>query len=395
MIKVFGKNENSFSNNGDAVLRPLKAKIHKEDNNEFYLNLECDIEYSDYLVNGNIITANLPNGDQAFRITNPIVKKNKITTKARHVFFDSKNRVVEDVSIENETCNVALQSVNNSAFPASQFNVSSDIEDSKTIEFLHISLYDSIQKILNEYGGHLVRDNFNIKVKTSIGTDNGLTIRYKKNLKDITCEENWDDVCTIVYPIGKDNLTLPEKYVCSTIQYDIPYCKVVTFNQTVSEEDYKDENDNLQEEEYRAALIDDLRNQAENYVSKNSIPKVNYKIKAFLDNDLDIGDVISVIDERIGVDILTNVISFDYDCILKKFTNVEFGNFMPKISNLLQSVSNDAKDAVNGEITNAIDSVNRKIDSIVPETGSVGQVLTKTAYGSTWESLPIYDGSVS
>ena len=32
MIKVFGKTDKTFISNGDAVINPLKAKVHKEDN---------------------------------------------------------------------------------------------------------------------------------------------------------------------------------------------------------------------------------------------------------------------------------------------------------------------------------------------------------------------------
>jgi len=59
MIKVFGQADTSFSSNGDVVLRPLKAKVHKEDNGDFYLNLETGLDYVDYLVEGNIVLPTL------------------------------------------------------------------------------------------------------------------------------------------------------------------------------------------------------------------------------------------------------------------------------------------------------------------------------------------------
>lgn len=388
MIKVFGATDRDFTSNGDAVLRPLKAKIRKEDNGDFYLNLECGLEYADLLLNGNIVTANMPTGDQAFRISNPVFTKNKVTTKAQHVFFDTKNHVVVDASVTDQPCDIAMQLVNYVAFPNSPFAVGSDITDTGTVEIKKVSMYEALQAIIKTYGGHIVRDNFNIGISKSIGVDNGVTVRYKKNLKDITCEENWKTVCTICYPIGRDGITLPEEFVASQIQYEVPYCKVVTFKQDhISEDDYQDEAS------YLAALVNDLRSQAQSYVDDNCIPEVNYKIKADLDRITDIGDIINVIDERLGLDILTNVIAFEYDPILKKFTTVEFGNFMPTLANLLQSVSVDAKDAVKEDITNAVDVVNERINNLMPSGGSVGQVLTKTATGSAWESLPLYDGS--
>ena len=40
MIRVFQPSDTTFTSNGDVVLRPLRAKVHKEDNNDFYLDIE-------------------------------------------------------------------------------------------------------------------------------------------------------------------------------------------------------------------------------------------------------------------------------------------------------------------------------------------------------------------
>lgn len=55
MIKIFSPTDKSFSSNGDVVLRPLKAKVHKEDNGDYYFDLETGLDYVDYLVEGNIL----------------------------------------------------------------------------------------------------------------------------------------------------------------------------------------------------------------------------------------------------------------------------------------------------------------------------------------------------
>lgn len=44
MIRVFSSNDKVFTSNGDCVIKPLKAKVHKEDNGYYYLNLEAGIE---------------------------------------------------------------------------------------------------------------------------------------------------------------------------------------------------------------------------------------------------------------------------------------------------------------------------------------------------------------
>ena len=86
MIKLFGITDRSFTSNGDLVIKPKKAVVHKEDNGDFYLELETDESYVAYLTEGRIIVANTPQGEQAFRITNPTIRKHHIKIKAYHVY---------------------------------------------------------------------------------------------------------------------------------------------------------------------------------------------------------------------------------------------------------------------------------------------------------------------
>ena len=37
MIRVFGPTNKSYPSNGNVIVRPLKATVHKEDNGDFYL----------------------------------------------------------------------------------------------------------------------------------------------------------------------------------------------------------------------------------------------------------------------------------------------------------------------------------------------------------------------
>ena len=57
MIKLFGINDTLFNSNGDKVIIPLRAKVHKEDNGSFYLDFECSLEYINNIVAGNILVA--------------------------------------------------------------------------------------------------------------------------------------------------------------------------------------------------------------------------------------------------------------------------------------------------------------------------------------------------
>ena len=358
MIKIFGATDKIYTSNGDIVLPSIKAKVHKALNGDFYIDLEAPLTYVDYLVSNNIIVANTPQGEQAFRITNVDKTKSKIKCKAWHVFYDTKNYLIQDSRVENRDCNYALDYFNSNTDNTSPFTTLSNITALNTLYCVRISLYEAIKQVLNRWGGYLVRDNWNIKIMSSIGQDNGVVIRYQKNLKDITAKYNWDSVCTKILPVGKDGLLLnaldetQDVYLYSDTQYEIPYTKTVAFNQDISEDDYKDEQGVVDEEAYKQALLDDLRLQAENYLSQNSLPKVNYTLSANVEKVSDVGDTIEVIDERLNIDILTNIISYEYDCILEQYTQLEFGNFTQTLNNLLTNITNQTNTAIQENTNN-------------------------------------------
>lgn len=380
MIRVFSPDDKIFTSNGDVVINPFKAKVHKQDNGDYYLDLETSLDYVDYLIEGNIVVAHTPQGEQAFRITNHKKTRKKVTVKAYHVFYDSKNYLISDSYVVDKNCNDALDHLNSATEPQSPFTTLSDISTINSFRCVRKSLYEAIQTLLERWGGHLVRDNFNIKIMNSIGVDNGVVVRYAKNLKELTCEENWDNVVTKLLPVGKDGILLNDLdasqsiYMVSDKQWEIPYTKTVSFEQNDIEQDnYQDETS------YKQALIDNLREQARGYLEENCMPKVNYTMKANLEKVTDIGDTVEVIDERLKVNLMTNVIAFEYDCILDKYTEIEFGNFKKSLSGFASSV-----------VSSATQSAKDEVDKSIP---IISDTVTQNITGSFSSSYVQYDGT--
>ena len=388
MIKLFGQTDKLFSTNGDIVISPLKAIVHKEDNSDYYLDLETDLSYVDYLTEGRIIVAPTPQGEQAFRVTNPQKTRQKVTIRAYHVFYDSENYVIQDSYVVDKNCNDALDHLNNATDQTSPFTTLSDVTTINSYRCVRKSLYEALEVVLERWGGHLVRNNWNIAIRASIGQDNGVTVQYKKNLQEISCEENWTDVCTKLLPVGKDGILLnkldptADVYVYSDTVYDIPYTKVVSFSQDdVLEENYQDDDGNLDEEAYTQALISDLRQQAQNYVDIHCLPDVNYTLRANLEKITDIGDTVRVFDERLNIDLLTNVISFDYDCILDKYIQIEFGNFQNTLSGLMNTL--------NVQMSKAL---KRESGTMQVVLGQELKEATNKIWNTLGNSYVIYDG---
>lgn len=338
MLRVFSPSDTDFTSNGDVVIQTTLAVVHKEDNGDYYLELQCGLEYADYVKAENIIVAPTPQGAQAFRIKTVETTRSKISVKAWHRFYDSENYLIADSYVVNKNCNDALDHLNSSTDNASPFTTLSDVETVNSFRCVRKSLFEAINTVLERWGGHLVRDNNSIQIRDSIGSDNGVTIQYGKNLKDISVSYDWSNVCTKLLPVGKDGFTI--SYIYSEIQYDIPYTRTVSFEQDINREDYESD------EQYEAALTEDLTAQAERYLNTSQYPAVTYTLNANLDKITDVGDIVRVYDERLGVDIQTSVLSFEYDCILEKYTQVSFGTAPQTLSGLLSGVTNEINTSI-------------------------------------------------
>ena len=382
MISVYDSTEKSFATNGIKILKPLKALIRKEDNGDYYIDLKDKIDFIDYYQAGLIIRVPTPWGYQAFRLTNPNIENNKITARAYHVYFDSQNYIIKDSYVVDKNCNDALDHLNMACDITSPFTKISDITTVNSYRCVRKSLEEAISDVIDRWGGHLVRDNYNIAIRENIGQDRGVILAYAKNISKITQKENWDNVVTKILPVGKDGLLLPETYLeLEEDLYDIPYTKVVSFDQNdITEENYTVDGV-LDTEAYNDALEEDLRHQATVYLEENKIPQVNYSVSAYLKDVSDVGDTIYVKHPKCKIDITTNVIAIEYDCIQEKYTKIEFGNFKSKLKNLIQDITSNITEEVDKSNTETVAKLQNEL-----------QDATNQIKNSLSDSYCIYDG---
>ena len=329
MIKVFGATDTVFISNGDKIIQPLKAIVYREDNGDYYLELETSLKYTETLTQDKIVVAPTPWGEQAFRLNNPERTGSRLIFKAKHVFFDAQYYILSDVAPTNRDGQGALDWILGRTDQVNPFTGASDISDSKITRFVRKTLLESIFELVDLYNGHIDPDNYKITMNSTIGQDRGITVSYGKNLTDIKAVENWDGVVTKILPVGYNGTTLPELYLYADLHFEKPYTKVMEFQ--LPEGVDKDDPD---------AIMADLRIQATAFLEANQYPKVNYTISAHIEGVVGIGDIINVKHERLGIDILTSVISVRYNCLTCKFETIEFGNFKNSIKGLIKNINN-------------------------------------------------------
>ena len=359
MIKIFDANDRNFETAGNIVVMPLKCKeVKKKSLNGWYIEVEIPIKYKDYIAKDKLCVLKTKSklNPQAFRIGENIKKTNrKITFTANHVMFDAKDYFLVDVRPTNLNGLNALSYINERTDNISPFKIYSNVENLNTAYFIRKNLLEAWATIEERWNGVFDADNWNISFLQNVGHDNGESIIYGKNMQSMEIYEDWSNVVTRLYPVGYNELMLPEKYIESDVQYEKPYTKTVDFQTNLEQEEQTEEN-----------LVTELRTNATNYLEQNKYPKVSYTTKSDINNDMEIGDTIQVLHPLVSIK--TEVLEYEYNSITNKITSLTFGNFtrdvkakFDNIKNTINQISQNVskQETVIKQQTDLINSLNK------------------------------------
>ena len=338
MIRLYDKNETDFTHNGICILKPLEATVTEELNGDYSLKItmprgkkEIEIEQ--------IIKAPTPKFDQLFRVYNSDIDMlgNQVFY-ARHIFYDLLDYFIEDTRPSGSGALAISKILENTPFAGT-----SDITEQGTAYYQMMNPVKAIlgadNAFINVWGGELERDNLNVRMKNHLGTDRGVSIRYRKNLTGLRLQTDLSGVYTKIMPTGlQENgqtlLKLPEKYISSPLIDNYVNIKTTRIH-------YSDIK--IDEETSEAQASEMLRNAAaqefENGLDKPQItatvefiPLQNteeYKDYSILER-VYLGDTIRVFHEDLSIELETKVISYEFDALSKRYNKVILGNANPK-----------------------------------------------------------------
>lgn len=361
MIKIFNATDTDFNTAGNIIINPLYChEVKKKSLNGWYIDVEIPIKYKEYIKADKLCVVKTKSklNPQAFRINKNIkytTKKIKFT--AEHVMFDSRKYALLDVRPTDLNGLNGLKYINERTDKTSPFSiVSSDVENINTVYLVRKNLLEAWEIFEERWGGVFDADNWNISFKQKVGNDNGETIAYGKNMQGFEILEDWSNVCTKILPVGPNGLLLKEVYLESEVQYEVPYTKIVEFQTKLESE-----------EQTEANLLNELKNNAEEYLKEYCIPQVSYTVESNINQKLEIGDTIKVLHP--SVKIFTEVLEYEYDLILNKVISLTFGNYKRDVKAKFDSIKNNIetiKQSVSNqeitikEQTDLINSLNKK-----------------------------------
>lgn len=202
--------------------------------------------------------------------------------------------------------------------------------------------------ILDVYGGEFEFDRYTVRLWANRGTDNGVVLRYGKNITDLTQEENISNTITGIYPYWTDsdgNLAeLPEKVISSEKAANFPYPRTIPV----------DFSSKFQEKPTEA----ELRSASEAYMKSNDIgiPSVGisvsfiplwqteeYKDLALLES-VKLCDVITVDYERLGIKAKAKIVRTVYDVLKGRYQSLEVGDARTTLASTIAGQAQQIED---------------------------------------------------
>ncbi|MCX7903050.1 MAG: phage tail protein [Caloramator sp.] len=356
MICVYDKKtkKGEFENIGLGVLDEcIVAEITEELNGEYSLYLEypANSKKANYLVEFNIIKA-LGQLFRIYKVEREGEKIGKIKVWARHIFYDLAFYFIEAATLVNANMKEAIEGT---IPPEAQavFKFTAPEENVYPFSIRNANALEAFFKILQQYGGEIERDNYNIEILEQIGSNTGILIKYGKNIKGIRAIIDTNDFATKIYPIGKDNLVLPERY----IEAEGEVAKILLYPI-------------VKKVEFDTGDVEELRNLGKEYIKKASNPFINIevdflelsKIKEYENyknlTEVNLGDEVKVLHELLGITAKLRVIKKRIDLLNPINTKIELGNPLNTIINKLD-----------------FESMLEKIESKI--TGSQNQLILK------------------
>lgn len=357
-----------FTGNGTGFLRDATECTVKEvRNGTFELTLKYPENgvYADKLTEDAIIKAkpNNKDNDQLFRI----YKSGKTiagvnTFYAEHISYELNSNPICQPVIEGKNPQQAIEQVLSQAAVPNNYTAWSDIQ---TRNSTSVDDVVSVRKmlggvegsILDTWGGEYQFDNFTIKLWKNRGKDTGETIRYGKNLITAEQEKNIANTVTAIFPYAryKKDETSEEEILVKLSEGIIKTPNADRYARLKCEPvDFSDKFED------GIVITEDMLRKVATAYAQSGIDEPSISIKAsFQDmnkikgnenlatfNSIDLCDIVTVIIEKLGIDVKAKVVSYTYNVLKERAESVEIGETRTNLTKQITAESKEQADRI-------------------------------------------------
>lgn len=328
--------------NGLGVLADaMSCKVTQELNGQYELELRYPvggIHYKEIALRSILRATVGPDGKlQPFRVYRimPGMSGGTAAIYARHIAYDLGGYVVSPFTAADAPSAVAA--IKSHAMPTDfPFALTTD---KTTVAAMAVTVPSSAWgllggqqgSLLDVYGGEYEFDEWAVRLLTRRGADRGVSVRYGKNLTDLTQDASCANCYTGAVPYWRGNgITVTAAPVYA--EGDFGYTRLMPLDLSSSFEQQPTQ------EQLQAA--------AASYIKRNhlGVPAVSWDVKlallaqssgyedvAFLEQ-IYLGDTVGVYFHRLGVDAKARVNKIVWDCLLERYDSVALGSVKANIA---------------------------------------------------------------
>ena len=413
MIPVlYSASATDFTTNGIGRLTDcISCKVTEERNGAFELEMEIATTspfFSSLQVGSLIGAVPYKNGTrqafEVYRISKPI--NQIVTVNAAHLSYRASYIPVTPFTAKGITN--ALAGLTTNALETQPFTLTSDSTNTdSTLDIvsprsLRACLGGSEGSLLDTFGGEYLWDNWTISLLTSRGSDNGVYLRYGKNITDLTHVEDIEDMVTGVLPYWVSSDGTEVFY--GTVQYS-PNASLYATHRTVCLD--------LSGEFQTAPSLAQLDSAGQEYITAATVgvPDENITL-SFIDlsqtgeaavlENINLCDTVHVVYSPLNITFEAKVVKTVWDTLAERYDLIEIGT--PK-STLAQTLRDNIGEYVAittgkklisivqtidteiGEVVSAVSSVQEDIDEIDGQIITIGQTVNSTVERQTDDEI--------
>ncbi|MBQ3990824.1 MAG: phage tail protein [Bacteroidales bacterium] len=325
--------------------------------------------HADQIQYGSIIKAkpNFTDNPQLFQVTKIGKTMNgQFTVYCQHISYLLSGKVI--TSGTASSCIAACLLLTGSA---GGFTITTDKNVSADFEIKEPSSVRSWfggkkGSLLDVYGtAEWHYDNFNCELLLHRGQDRGMTIRYGKNLTQLSQEINMDNLCTGIVPFCIDddgNKTVGTR-VATGLVLDFDRDRAIDFSDDVDFES-------------ATPIATQLATLTSNYIANNNFTDVFNSITldfvqlSDLTERVDLCDTVHIYFEALGITASLKCVSVTWDVLNERYTSCTFGDLKSSIADTISTQEKEIADkpstsAMETAITHATEKISGNLGGYV------------------------------
>lgn len=218
--------------------------------------------------------------------------------------------------------------------------------------------------LLDIYGtGEYHYDNFNIHLLLHRGTNRGVTVRYGKNLLDLSQEKDSSNLTThiiVFYKNINDGSIIYSAKTSTGITLDTENVQCIDVT-----DQYND----------GAPTVAELNTKAQSYVATNNYSvakdsiKLNFLQIKTLKDRVDLCDTVTIIYEDYEINVSAKCIKTTWNVLLERYDSIELGDTSPNFADTFINAEKETQKIINAQ-TSQIQQVINNVTSLI--TGNSG-----------------------